>query len=194
MNVMKSQQNFPPQKVAANVSISLTSAPPILLVSPTTQLPPQNIILPSQHLLWPKWFQMAMFYDLGTKTGTVRGKKCGTLHDFACHPCAGANFSIRAISGFLKIVVTRSSVKQKRPNIGNWCIQGDMAVDIWIVQKTGIRSTRRPTDRPHLRPTPPTEEMSERWKLYKNVSTIRPGQKMWNASRFCVSSLRRGQF
>ena len=99
---------------------------------------------------------------------------------------------VRAISGFLKIVVTRSSVKQKRPNIGNWCIQGDMAVDIWIVQKTGIRSTRRPTDRPHLRPTPPTEEMSERWKLYKNVSTIRPGQKMWNASRFCVSSLRRG--
>ena len=122
----------------------------------------------------------------------MRVKKCGTLHDFACHPCAGANFSIRAISGFLKIVVTRSSVKQKRPNIGNWCIQGDMAVDIWIVQKTGIRSTRRPTDRPHLRPTPPTEEMSERWKLYKNVSTIRPGQKMWNASRFCVSSLRRG--
>ena len=20
----------------------------------------------------------------------LRGKKCGTLHDFACHPCAGA--------------------------------------------------------------------------------------------------------
>ena len=34
-------------------------------------------------------FQTPVFYE-NWKQGWVRCKKCGTLHDFACHPCAGA--------------------------------------------------------------------------------------------------------
>ena len=35
-------------------------------------------------------FPSVRFFPPILSVGVVRGKKCGTLHDFACHPCAGA--------------------------------------------------------------------------------------------------------
>ena len=37
-----------------------------------------------------KLFQVAVFWYLKSNIRKMRCKKCGTLHDFACHPCAGA--------------------------------------------------------------------------------------------------------
>ena len=66
----------------------------LVVSAPYTADNPRAIFIPASTsfiaLFWPKWIQMAMFYDLRRKTGAMRGKKCGTLHDFACHPCAGA--------------------------------------------------------------------------------------------------------
>ena len=45
---------------------------------------------PKYALFLPNYDLCGSFFFTKTKIEVMRGKKCGTLHDFACHPCAGA--------------------------------------------------------------------------------------------------------
>ena len=58
-----------------------------------SNLPPDNIVICTEENsnFWPEKVNILLELNENKvgKGGAV-AKKCGTLHDFACHPCAGA--------------------------------------------------------------------------------------------------------
>ncbi len=102
------------------------------------------------------------------QNSTVQLQKCGMLHDFACHPCAGAMLSSVTFQFQYMYCQKQAHLKRKTARFEQRRRQGGRVVN----QKSVLSKSEHHKD--------------------IHAKQHSAATKMWSVSRFCVLSLHRG--